>query len=94
MSGRQRYRGDWPGMPDRTHRQLEKLRNLHVAIELRDNLGDSSPASQAARLEAIRRIDPAGCRRGLRIEVPARRGTAGCVVHVSLPDEDDGEQDE
>jgi hypothetical protein len=83
MSGRQRYRGDWPGMPDRIHRQLEKMRNLQTAIDIRDDVGDGSAATQAARLEAIRRIDPKGRSRGLRKVVPVAGGLkAGYVIRL------------
>jgi hypothetical protein len=87
MVGRQRYRGDWAGMPDRTHRMLEKLRNVQVAIEIRDDVGDGSAATKAARLEAIRRIDPVGCGRGLRNAVPVAGGAkAGWVIRLPAPE--------
>jgi hypothetical protein len=87
MVGRQRYRGDWPGMTDKTHRQLEKLRNLQTAIDIRDNPGNGSPATDTTRLEAIRRIDPKGCNRGLRKVVPATGGVkAGYVIRLPATD--------
>jgi excisionase family DNA binding protein len=68
-------------MPDRTHRLLEKLRNVHTAIAIRDDPGDGSPATAAARLAAIRRIDPKGCNGGLRKAAGVSGGLkAGYVI--------------
>jgi hypothetical protein len=65
MVGRMRTRNDWPGISDRTSRMLEKLRNLQVAIDIRDGPG-GSPAADTVRLKACARLEPKSVRAGLR----------------------------
>jgi hypothetical protein len=82
MVGRQRYRWDWPGMSDRTHRLMEKLGNLQVAIDIRDGPG-GSPAADTVRLKACKRIEPKPVRSGLRQAAPVVGGlVAGYIIRL------------
>jgi hypothetical protein len=87
MTGHMRTRYDWPGMSDRTRRQIEKLRSLQVAITIRDSPGDGSPATDKVRLDAIKRIAPKSVRVGLRHAAPVSGGLrAGYVIVLPASD--------
>jgi hypothetical protein len=68
MVRRIRYRGEPYSVDMVALRRLERLRNFAAAIEVRDNPGDGSAAAKKVRLDAIRRIDPKACKRGLKVE--------------------------
>jgi hypothetical protein len=83
MGDDRRYKAVPRGLPDRTRRQLERLRNLHILLEVRDAPGDNSAAAKTARLAAIRRIDPPAYKGGLRNAVAAAGGLkAGYVIRL------------
>jgi hypothetical protein len=87
-----RYRGEHPTMDMVTLRRLERVRNLQTLIQIRDDPGDGSPACDANRLAACRRIDPKGYNRGLRHAAPVDGSSklrAGYVIRLP-PDKPKG----
>ena len=88
-----RYRDESPTMDMRTLRRLERVRNLDIAIKIRDDPGDGSPAHDTNRLNACRRIDPKGYNRGLRQAAPATGGIKpGWIIKLPAIEEPDGQK--
>jgi hypothetical protein len=86
MVGHMRTRNDWPGITERTRRQIEKLRNLNALIAIRDGPG-GSPAADTARLQAARRLSPKLVRVGLRkAAAAAGKLRAGYVIMLPATD--------
>ena len=52
-----RYRDESPRMDMVTLRRLERLRNFHIALQIRDDPGDGSPAADGTTFAAIPALD-------------------------------------